>query len=167
MVRIILMLCLALAYAPVLNAEAEEQESVVDSAIARIKNCGDPATEAILTRMKDDAAQPNPAVDHIERFRPSQTASPVVKTEVQKKAPPRKRSGLAEMLQTLKKKFNKWRNSNLELQGIIYDRTNPRAVINDKVVRAGDTVEGAKVMKIEENSVLMSLRDKKITLKMY
>lgn len=164
MVRVILILCIMFVVPPVFSADDEAGESVIDSAIARIKNSGDPATEEILKRMKDDAAQPNPAVEHIKRFVPEQPAPQ--KPVVQKKAPA-KSSGLREMLGTLKRKFNKIRNNNLELQGIIYDKTYPRAIINDTVVKVGDTVEGAKVMKIDEKSVSMSLRDKEITLKLY
>lgn len=163
MVRVVLILCITFIAPPVFSADNEAGESVIDSAIARIKNSGDPATEEILKRMKADAAQPNPAVDHITRFVPEQ---PPQKPVVQKKAPA-KSPGLREMLGTLKRKFNKIKNNNLELQGIIYDKAYPRAIINDTVVKVGDTVEGAKVMKIDEKSVSMSLRDKEITLKLY
>lgn len=159
---VVLILFIMLMIPPLLNAGTETEESVIDSAIARIKNRGDPATEEILKRMKSDDPQPNPAVEQIARFKPD---PPAAKPAVKKKAPS-KRATVGEMLQTLKRKLNKIRNSNLELQGIINDKAYPRAIINDKVVKVGDTVEGAKVMKIEEKSVAMSLRDKEITLRL-
>jgi len=164
MVRAAFILCIMLIASPVFSSDDEAGESVIDSAIARIKNSGDPATEEILKRMKADAAQPNPTVEHIARFKPEQQPAPQ-KTVVQKKTSAKK-SSIREMLGALKRKFNKIRNSNLELQGIIYDKAYPRAIINDKVVKTGDTVEGAKVMKIEEKSVAMSLGNKKITLRL-
>lgn len=163
---VILILFTMLMVPPLLNADTETKESVIDSAIARIKNRDDPATEEILKRMKSDDPQPNPAVEQIARFKPDPPAPKPAVPAVKKKAPS-KRASIGEMLQTLKRKLNKIMNSNLELQGIIYDKAYPRAIINDKVVKVGDTVEGAKVMKIEGKSVAMSLRDKKITLKLY
>ncbi len=163
MVRAALILCIMLIAPPELSADNEAQESVIDSAIARIKNTGDPATEEILQRMKTDTAQANPAVERIKQFVPDPPAPQ--KTAVRKKTSA-KRSSIRETLGTLKRKFNKIRNNNMELQGIIYDKACPRAIINDTVVKAGDTVEGAKVVKIDEKSVAMSLRDKKIILKL-
>lgn len=66
----------------------------------------------------------------------------------------------------IKARIKKMRNSNLELGGIIYDPKMPRAIINNTIVREGDVIEGAKVVKIKKNSVDLTLKEKTITLKL-
>jgi hypothetical protein len=41
----------------------------------------------------------------------------------------------------------------LKVQGIFWGASFPQAIINNKVVKAGDTVEGAQVVSIEKNVV--------------
>jgi type II secretory pathway component PulC len=45
--------------------------------------------------------------------------------------------------------------SDLKLKGIFYNRTNPRALINGRSLAVGDTVEGARVAKIEPDQVTL------------
>ncbi len=46
--------------------------------------------------------------------------------------------------------------SGLVLNGIAYDVTRPAAIINDKIVKAGDNVETYQVVKIYPNRVVMT-----------
>ncbi len=46
--------------------------------------------------------------------------------------------------------------SSLVLNGIAYDQTRPAAIINDKIVKAGDSVETYRVIKIYPDKVVMS-----------
>ena len=73
---------------------------------------------------------------------------------------------IRDAVRNLQKKMNKIKNNNMELEGIIYDKICPRAIINNTVVKVGDIIEGAKVMKIEKNAVALSLGDKIINLKL-
>jgi hypothetical protein len=50
------------------------------------------------------------------------------------------------------------------LNGIMYLEGNPRAIINDVMVEAGDMVGGARVVKIEKKSVLLQYDDAEIGL---
>jgi hypothetical protein len=47
------------------------------------------------------------------------------------------------------------------VKGIVYSEDNPSAVVGDRIVSAGDTVAGAKVEKINRDSVEFSVGDKK------
>lgn len=44
----------------------------------------------------------------------------------------------------------------LTIQGIVFKSDNPYAIINDKVVRTGDTVDGVEVTKIEKDRIIVS-----------
>lgn len=50
------------------------------------------------------------------------------------------------------------------LNGIMYLEGNPRAIINDVMVEAGDIVGGARVVKIEKKSVLLQHNGAEISL---
>lgn len=50
------------------------------------------------------------------------------------------------------------------LNGIMYLEGNPRAIINDVMVEAGDMVGGARVVKIEKKSVLLQYNDVEMSL---
>ncbi|PIU40956.1 MAG: hypothetical protein COS99_07780 [Candidatus Omnitrophica bacterium CG07_land_8_20_14_0_80_42_15] len=63
----------------------------------------------------------------------------------------------------LKKKMTK-NASPFELSGIMYDKNNPTAVINDDVVKVGDTISGAKVTEITEAAVKLYYKNKEIIL---
>ena len=52
----------------------------------------------------------------------------------------------------------------LILNGIMYIDENPRAIINNAIVREGGTVSGAKVIKINERSVILKNGFVEITL---
>lgn len=54
--------------------------------------------------------------------------------------------------------------SEFVLNGIMYLEGNPRAIINDVMVGAGDMVGGARVEKIEKKSVLLQYNDAEIVL---
>ena len=44
----------------------------------------------------------------------------------------------------------------LSLKGIIWDEEEPFAIINEKIVRKGDEIEGKKVIEIERDKVIMN-----------
>jgi hypothetical protein len=54
----------------------------------------------------------------------------------------------------------------LALKAIFLDDQNPLAIINDKVVRMGESIEGAKVLEIRENEVVLSNGKQVSTLKL-
>lgn len=57
-------------------------------------------------------------------------------------------------------------HADLTLNGIMYVREKPRAIINGNVVEVGESVGGAKVTAINEGSVLLNYNDREITLKL-
>ena len=64
-------------------------------------------------------------------------------------------------------KIKKTQNSGPQLDGILLNPKPPKAIINNKIVKVGDTVESATVTAIEADKVELTLPDgKKITLKM-
>ena len=50
------------------------------------------------------------------------------------------------------------------LSGIMYDPKKPEAMINDKIVKAGDTVDGATVVEIKRENVRMNYNGREIRL---
>lgn len=65
------------------------------------------------------------------------------------------------------KKIKKMQNANLQLDGILIDPKSPKAIINNKLVKIGDTIDEATVTSIEQDKVELSTpQGKKITLKM-
>ncbi|MBI4974429.1 MAG: hypothetical protein HZC19_01230 [Candidatus Omnitrophica bacterium] len=52
----------------------------------------------------------------------------------------------------------------LILNGIMYLEDGPQAIINDALVREGDIVKGATVIKINKDSVVLTLNDVEMTL---
>ncbi|MCM8761506.1 MAG: hypothetical protein NC938_01080 [Candidatus Omnitrophica bacterium] len=52
----------------------------------------------------------------------------------------------------------------LELNGIMYLEEGPRALVNNSIVQVGDVISGAKVTKINKNSVVLIYSDIEITL---
>jgi len=54
----------------------------------------------------------------------------------------------------------------LLLKGIAYDETQPLALINDRVVKEGDTVQGARIGKINFDQVVVWYRSKKFVIKL-
>ena len=53
----------------------------------------------------------------------------------------------------------------IEIKGILYSKENPSAIIGTEIVYEGDTVSGAKVVKINENSVEFEMNGKTWTQK--
>jgi hypothetical protein len=51
------------------------------------------------------------------------------------------------------------------VKGIVYSEDNPRAVVGDRIVSAGDTVGGATIVKINPDSVEFTMGDKNWTKK--
>jgi len=54
----------------------------------------------------------------------------------------------------------------LVLKGIAWDKTKPLALINDLVVKEGDTVQGARIVKIDFDQVAVQYRAKKFVIKL-
>ncbi len=50
------------------------------------------------------------------------------------------------------------------LAGILYNANNPHAVINSKIVKKGDSIEGAEIIKINKDRVILSKNGSKFTL---
>lgn len=55
----------------------------------------------------------------------------------------------------------------LALNGIIWDATEPYAIINDEVVRRGDRIGGCKVVDIKEDRVILDNGTEQITLNVW
>ena len=53
----------------------------------------------------------------------------------------------------------------LDLNGIVYDEQKPYAVINNKILKEGENIAGATVIKISPEEVQLILKDKKIELR--
>ena len=54
----------------------------------------------------------------------------------------------------------------LVLKGIAWDETEPLALINDLLVKEGDTIEGARIVKIDFDRVTVQYRSKKFVIKL-
>ncbi len=54
----------------------------------------------------------------------------------------------------------------LVLKGIAWDETEPLALINDLVVKEGDTIQGARIVKIDFDRVTVQYRSKKFVIKL-
>ena len=52
------------------------------------------------------------------------------------------------------------------LKGIAWDETEPLALINDLVVKEGDTIQGARIVKIDFDQVTVQYRSKKFVIKL-
>lgn len=52
----------------------------------------------------------------------------------------------------------------LNLNGIVYDEERPYAIINNKVLLKGDTIEGATLMEINRDNVKFMFNDREIVL---
>jgi len=55
-------------------------------------------------------------------------------------------------------------NSPLELFGTSWKEGNPVAIINGTVLREGDAIEGYRILKIEDRSVILSYKGQKFKL---
>lgn len=54
----------------------------------------------------------------------------------------------------------------LVLKGIAYDKIEPLALINDRVVKEGDTIEGARIVKIDFDRVVVHHGKKEFVIKL-
>jgi len=54
----------------------------------------------------------------------------------------------------------------LSLNGIVSDMENPYAIINNEVIKLGDTVNGMTVIEINEKSVVLEQDGQKHTLEL-
>jgi len=52
----------------------------------------------------------------------------------------------------------------LKVQGLIWGGNFPQAIINNKVVRVDDEVDGAKIVSIEKDGLWVSFNDKQYNL---
>ena len=117
--------------------------------------------EGVLkTARANSPASANKAAETPEAKMANMIQEPVTAKE------PDNRIKIDETIHDLQRKLNKMNNGNMELEGILYDKACPRAVINDTIVKVGDTIEGAKVTKIEKKNVVLSLGNTIITLKL-
>lgn len=55
----------------------------------------------------------------------------------------------------------------LALNGIVWDGENPYAIINDEIVKKGDTIDGNIVVEIREESVILDDGLEQFTLKLW
>jgi len=55
----------------------------------------------------------------------------------------------------------------LVLKGIAWDKTEPLALINGQVVKEGNTIGGARILKIDFNRVTVRYRGKKFVFKLF
>jgi thiol-disulfide isomerase/thioredoxin len=56
--------------------------------------------------------------------------------------------------------------SQFELTGIITHPSNPKAIVNDKIVKVGDEIDGAKVLEITGKKVKLLYKEREITLEL-
>jgi len=54
------------------------------------------------------------------------------------------------------KKADLIKAGNLKVQGIIWGGNFPQAIINNRVVTVGDTIEGAEILSIDKNGITLS-----------
>ena len=54
----------------------------------------------------------------------------------------------------------------LALKGIAWDEAEPLALINDLVVKEGDTIQGARIVKIDFDGIAVRYRSKKFVIKL-
>jgi len=113
--------------------------------------------QEVLNRMKKSSEG---------KSRPAATAAKQADTKTSglQEKPEKSKFDMDALKHDVKRKINKAISHNLELTGILGTPDNPSALINDKIVKVGDVIEGAKVVKINKNSVDMSLQDKKFVL---
>ncbi len=79
-------------------------------------------------------------------------------TNAGKKRP--RKSALSKLIQAK----NARATAGLSLSGIVSSEGDFWAIINDRIVRVGDTIGKAKLLAIKDNSVELSLADKKLIL---
>lgn len=55
----------------------------------------------------------------------------------------------------------------LVLSGIAVDEVGRIAIVNDRIVREGDTISGVKIIEIKEDSIIVEKEGKSYTLRLY
>jgi len=56
---------------------------------------------------------------------------------------------------------------NLTLKGVLWDETNPKAIVNEKTLVTGDTIYGYTVVQIKPRSVVLKTGEKNIELTVF
>lgn len=51
-----------------------------------------------------------------------------------------------------------------KLSGVVYNQTDPRAIINNRSLRKGDVVDGAQIVDIKKKSVILRYKGKNHTI---
>jgi hypothetical protein len=62
------------------------------------------------------------------------------------------------------KKYGEEQPPDFKISGIMWDETNPQVIINGKISKAGDSIEGFIIEKIERNKVILFNARKRIEL---
>ncbi|MFH1202138.1 MAG: hypothetical protein V1674_04530 [Candidatus Omnitrophota bacterium] len=94
--------------------------------------------------------------------------APLVATIPSSKAATLQVQTVSEAPPNLRTKYTKWGRSpfvlqksrkfgfNLNLAGVLWDKDNPQAIINGRIVGKGDEIEGFKVIEITKDKVILS-----------
>jgi hypothetical protein len=113
-----------------------------------------PKKQANSSAPRFQSVTSKPASQPLIRFIPSKTqAAPSSAAEKKQEQP----------LVSIKKKINQTMNP-YDLSGIFFSGAQSYCIINDKVLGIGDSVEGAKVVRIDPDEVELQLNDKSIKL---
>lgn len=52
----------------------------------------------------------------------------------------------------------------LKLNGIVHNKDRPMAMLDNRIVRVGDSVKGATITEIQKNKVILSYKNRTFTL---
>ncbi len=53
----------------------------------------------------------------------------------------------------------------LKIEGVLFDKTKPLAIINDKIVAKGDSISNCKIISITKEEIVIGYMDKKYSVK--
>ena len=127
---------------------------------------------------RERAAPPVSAAGAVAR-RPSELVASIETTPVHVAPPPRAAEGISSASgspavrsqaappsagKAYKGKVTLPDGGSLELGGIVWNETDPRALVNDRVVGVGAYVQGYTIERIEEDRVVMERDGKRITI---
>lgn len=77
------------------------------------------------------------------------------------------RKEIGQLLGTVNGSDSSWVNAQFQLSGIIVDKSGEEiAIINDRLLKVGDRINGARIRRIKPESVELSLLDQVITLEL-
>ncbi|MFH1189891.1 MAG: thioredoxin family protein [Candidatus Omnitrophota bacterium] len=102
----------------------------------------------------------------VEPRNPEPKKKPAGAPAAMKAKEPDNRINVKDAIDDLQKKMKKMRNHNMELEGILYNKERMRAIINNTIVKVGDKIEGATVVKIGSKNVVLSLGNETVNLKL-